>query len=676
MDNAHLFLQNLTLVLGIAAITIAVCHWLKQPVVLGYLLAGMIIGPHVPLPIMADPEMVRTLAELGVILLMFSIGLEFRLHKLVQIAPTAGFIALLECSLMGWLGYTAGSLLGWAHQTSLFAGAIVAISSTTIIAKTFKEQNIPGKVTHISFGILIAEDLIAVLLLTLLSTFSSGRFSTALLMEKTGALTVFLIALTLAGLWIIPRLMKTIVRFNVPEISLVVSIGICFALASLAQSFGYSVALGAFIAGCLVAESGESHKIENLIQPVKDMFVAIFFVAIGMLIDPLLILHNWRIILLFTGIVMLGKIISVSMGTFLTGHSLPTSIRTGMSFAQIGEFSFIIAGIGSIKGHNQILYPLAVGVSAITTLTTPLFVRISERVALLVDRTLPIRLKTFVSLYGTWIHQVTQAKETPSFTEQIRKIFKLLLVDFILLTAVIVGMSMAFDGTIQFIQNISKLPPEFTKVLFYLAGVTLTLPFTIGIIGLSRKLGMTLALRALPKSLQGQIDLAHAPRRAFVVTLQLSILLVFGLLLLVLTQPFLPILYSSAFFGISLLVLGVVFWRHATELQGHVKAGAEMVVEALIPHSTREALPATQIQNLLPGLGPVTLFKIVPGNPVVGKTLAEINLSGKAGVSIISINRNKEGIVIPFGGEKLQANDMLALTGTLDAIEVAKELLS
>src|SRR5690349_348141 len=439
MENSHAFLENLALVLCVAAVTTVVFQRLRQPVVFGYLLAGLIVGPHIPIPLVADEAMIETLSELGVILLLFSLGLEFSLRKLLQIGPTAGLVAVAQSSGMVWIGYVLGQMFGWTTLESVYAGAIIAISSTTIIAKAFEEQRVKGKFTDIVLGVLIIEDLIGIFLIAILTTVSSGTALSASSLALTGArLATFLAGLIGIGLLIIPRFVRAVVRMNRPETTLVSSIGICFAAALLALSFGYSVALGAFIAGSLVAESGEEKVVEHLIMPVRDMFAAIFFIAVGMLIDPAIIVQHWGAVLAFSLVVIVGKVVFVSIASFLTGYSPRTSVQAGMSLAQIGEFSFIIAAVGLSSGATRdFLYPVAVAVSAITTLTTPWLIRAAGPAAQWVDRKLPAPLQTFASLYGSWIERMRRSPGGPAISHT-RRLVRLLLLDAVLIVAVVI----------------------------------------------------------------------------------------------------------------------------------------------------------------------------------------------------------------------------------------------
>jgi CPA2 family monovalent cation:H+ antiporter-2 len=451
--NSHAFLLALTIVLCVAGVTTLVFQWLKQPVVLGYILAGLVIGPHVSIPIVADPDVVHTLSELGVILLMFGLGLEFTLGKLVKAAPTAGITAVLQCSVMMWLGFLVAQLLGWTMMESLFAGAVISISSTTIIAKAFDEQGIAGDLRQFVVAILILEDVIAVMLMAILTAVASGSgLSAHELVLTIGRLGGVLFGLVAIGLLVVPRLMRLVVRVGRAETVVVVAIGICFGISLLVQELGYSVALGAFVAGMLVAESGKTAQIEPLVQPVRDIFAAVFFVAVGMLIDPAQIAEHWVAVLAFTAIVVIGKVASVSFGAFMSGRSTKTSIAAGMSLAQIGEFSFIIAGLGlSLGVIGDHVYPVAVAVSAITTLLTPALIRRSTRFASFVDRKLPKPLQTFVALYGSWIAGLRSSKNVSR--SMVRRFVRTLVLDVIVIAAVLIATSLSIDALIEILRE-------------------------------------------------------------------------------------------------------------------------------------------------------------------------------------------------------------------------------
>jgi CPA2 family monovalent cation:H+ antiporter-2 len=675
--DGHEFLKALTMVLCVAAVTTLLFQRLRQPVVLGYILAGLIIGPHVPIPLVADPHIVHVLSELGVILLMFSLGLEFSLRKLLKVGPTAGLTAVIQSSVMIWLGFITGRAFGWTVRESIFAGAIIAISSTTIIAKAFDEQRVRGGLRELVVGILIVEDLIAIVLMAVLTAVATGGDLTAGdLMSTTGRLLAFLAGLLAIGMLVVPRAVRAIVRLDRPETLVIASIGLCFAVALLAQSFGYSVALGAFLAGSLVAESGEEKRVERLVEPVRDVFAAIFFVSVGMLIEPELIVRHGAAIAVLTAVVIAGKILSVSFGAFLTGRGTRTSIRAGMSLAQIGEFSFIIAGLGlSLDATRNFLYPVAVTVSAITTLTTPWLIRAAGPTASWVDRRLPPALQTFASLYESWLEQIRKPRPQGDRTE-VPRLIGLLLLDATVLIAVLIGTSVSLAEMTGWVVRTFAFDRGLARWLVVGAAAALSAPFCVGIVRVTQKLGVTLADRVLPETGAGRVDLATAPRRALVVTLQLGVVLLVGAPIVALTQPFLPGLAAAIALGLVLVLLGIAFWRSAENLEGHVRAGAQVIVEALASQSRAQSAEGVKysldaVHELLPGLGELVPIRLEPGSPGVGRTLAQLDVRGLTGATVLAINRGEQGVVVPTAHEVLLEGDVLALSGSHDAVSAA-----
>jgi CPA2 family monovalent cation:H+ antiporter-2 len=682
MHEAHDFLKALATVLCVAAVTTVVFQRLRQPVVLGYLLAGLIVGPHVPIPLVADRAIVQTLSELGVILLMFSLGLEFSLGKLARVGVTAGVTAGFQSSIMLWLGFLAGRAFGWTLLESLFTGAIVAISSTTIIAKAFDEQRIGGRLRELVVGVLVVEDLIAVLLMAALTAVSSGDgLSAGTLVRSSLRLALFLGGLVTLGLLVVPRTIRAVQRLGRPETTLVASVGICFATALLALEFGYSVALGAFIAGSLVAESGEEKQIEPLVRPVRDVFAAIFFVSVGMLIDPALIARHAPAVATLCALVVAGKVASVSVGAFLAGNGTRTSVQAGMSLAQIGEFSFIIAGLGvSLGATREFVFPVAVSVSALTTLTTPWLIRASGPAASFVDRKLPRPLQTFAALYASWLERLRSAPRPRGAGGDARRLARLLALDAALLAGVVIATSLSAETIAGLVAGRFGASSAVSRAAVIVGAIALSAPFLVGILRLTGRLVGTLAKAALPEPGEARVDLAAAPRRTLAVTLQLAVTLLVGMPLLALTQPFLPGPYGALVLGLLLLVLGLAFWRSATNLQGHVKAGTEMIVEVLAKQARRGAAdpdaPAlAPVGSLLPGLGEPVAVRIGAGSRSVGRTLADLEVRGLTGATVLAIIRGEEQVLVPSAREALRAGDVLALAGSHAAVEAARILL-
>ncbi len=680
--DAHEFLRTLAVVLMVAAGTSVLFQRLRLPVVFGYLAAGMIVGPYTSIPFVANEAIVQSLSELGVILLMFSIGLEFRLRRVGQVAGTAGIAALLETGLMFGLGALLADLLGWTPFERLVAGAMVAISSTTIIARTFAELKVGGRVAELVFGVLIIEDLIAIVLLATLGALATGGgLGVTTIGITLVQLGTFLTGLLAVGLLVVPRFMRAVIGLGRDETTLVAAVGVCFGAALLALSFGYSVALGAFVAGSLVAESGQSDQVEHLVHPVRDVFVAIFFVSVGMLLDPGVVRAHLGTIVAFTVLVMGGKTLAASMGAFLSGAGLRTSVQAGLSLAQIGEFSFLIATLGVAAGARNEIFTIAVAVSAITTLATPTLVKRAGGIAALVDRKLPHRLQTFAALYGSWIARLRAS--TPHELPRRRRLTRRLALDSALLAVIIIGAIAERGRFATLLHGWIDVEPERGELLVRLGAIALALPVVAAVFLTARHLAGELALQALP--LPGKrLDTARAPRRALTATFHIgltSLALVVPLLLL---QPLLPRYSAPAIVGGFLLLLVGAVWQATRDLEGHARAGAEVIATALVQELDRntESHDLTRTMErmvvMLPGLGEPVLMTVAPGSRCDGRTLGEVDLRGLTGATVMAITKDAEGkrrSFVPTATERLDAGDLVAIAGAPEAIEQAREMI-
>jgi monovalent cation:H+ antiporter-2, CPA2 family len=411
-------LEDMALVMCVAALAAVICQLLRQPLVVGYLVAGMVVGPYTP-GVFANTERVQLLSNLGVTILIFSIGLEFKFRRLLRLAPTAGLVALIQAGSMIWLGYLTARLMGWTPWESLVTGAMVSISGAVIMARALEEVRVDSRVRELVFGVVLCEDVIAILLLAVLITLANGdEFSLHMLSINAGVLGLFITAVIVIGLLTVPYVVRGVARSNRPETLLITSLGLCFAFAMLAERLGYSLVLGAFLAGSLVAESGQGVKIEKLIEPVRHIFGAIFFVSVGMLIDPRLLAAHALALVVLSVVVVAGKIVSVSLASALVGERPDTAVKSGFAMAQIGVFAILIAGVGTGgAAAHSFLYALAVGVCAITAFLCPLLIRASNPVADWVDRRLPLPVQSALSQYDGWLHRIRKSSE-PATTER------------------------------------------------------------------------------------------------------------------------------------------------------------------------------------------------------------------------------------------------------------------
>lgn len=434
------FIQDLAVIMLIAGVVTLVFHHLKQPVVLGYLVAGIIIGPHTPpFQLIHDEDAIATLAELGVVFLMFSLGLEFSIRKLARVGATAVVAALAEIVLMLWLGYEIGRWFGWGTMDAVFLGAMLAISSTTIIVKALDELGMKReRFAQLIFGILIVEDILAIGMIALLSGIAAtGTLAAGAVLATLGQLALFLVVALVVGILAVPRLLAHVARFRRDEMLLITVLGLCFGFCLLVVQLGYSLALGAFVIGAVMAESRQLAAIERLTAPLTDMFSAIFFVAIGLMIDPRVLAQYAVPIAVITVAVVVGKVLTCSLGTFVAGSDGRTSLRVGMGLAQIGEFSFIIAALGvSLRVTSDFLYPIAVAVSAITTFLTPYLIRAADPLSGQLASRLPAGVRQLAALYTGWLQDIRPAGDRAELARIVRRILVHVAVNSALATAV------------------------------------------------------------------------------------------------------------------------------------------------------------------------------------------------------------------------------------------------
>lgn len=398
------FIQDLAILMLAAGFISIVFHRLNQPVVLGYILAGILIGPHTPpFSFISNQESIQTLAQLGVVFLMFSLGLEFSFRELKKVGAIVSIIALGEIIVMLWVGYEIGIAFHWRVVDALFLGGILAISSTTIIVKALKELHLEKEnFSQLIYGILIVEDLLGIAIIAVLSGIAkSGSVGVDDVLITMGKLIIFLIIITLAGLYIIPKILRYVAIFHSRETLLITMLSLCFGFCLLVIKMEYSIALGAFLIGAIMAESRREVKvIRQLTAPVRDMFSAIFFVSVGLLLDPSVVIEHAPAVIVITIAVVFGKVITCSLGTLLVGKDGRTALRVGMGLAQIGEFSFIIAGLGlTLNVTSSFIYPIAVAVSVITTFLTPYLIRSADPLASFLAKKLPCSVISFFEKY-------------------------------------------------------------------------------------------------------------------------------------------------------------------------------------------------------------------------------------------------------------------------------------
>ncbi|WP_079230283.1 cation:proton antiporter [Pseudomonas putida] len=584
--HAISFIQDLAVIMLVAGVVTILFHRLKQPVVLGYIVAGFIIGPHTPpFGLIHDEDTIKTLAELGVIFLMFCLGLEFSLRKLFKVGATAFIAAFLEIVLMIWIGFEIGRWFGWNTMDSLFLGAILAISSTTIIVKALNDLKMKNeRFAQLIFGVLIVEDILGIGIIALLSGIAvSGSVSSGEVFSTVGKLSLFMIVALVIGILLVPRLLAYVAKFESNEMLLITVLGLCFGFCLLVVKLEYSMVLGAFLIGAIMAESRQLLKIERLIEPVRDLFSAIFFVAIGLMIDPqVLVDYAWPIVVI-TLAVVLGKMLSCGMGAFIAGNDGRTSLRVGMGLSQIGEFSFIIAALGmTLQVTSDFLYPVAVAVSAITTLLTPYLIRAADPLSQKLGNVVPRRLARVLSLYGEWLRNIQPQGESAMLAAMIRRILLQVGVNLALVIAIFFSGGY-FAGRIgdwlnEWVTDVSQ-----QKALIWGAALLLSLPFLIAAYRKLKALSMLLAEMGVKPEMAGRHT--QRVRRVVAEVIPLLSLLVIFLLLSALSASILPTSELLLVIAVVAAVVVSLLWRWFIRVHSRMQIALLETLENSRDHS-------------------------------------------------------------------------------------------
>jgi CPA2 family monovalent cation:H+ antiporter-2 len=579
MHDLH-FIQDLATVMLIAGLTTVIFQRLRQPVVLGYIIAGVLVGPYTfPVVFIHDEQTIRTLSELGMILLLFALGLEFSLKKLREVGGAALVAAVCEIVLMVWLGYEIGRFFGWTSMDALFLGAMLSMSSTTIIMKALDGLNLKReRFAQLMFGILIIEDVIAIVLMALLTGIAStGGLEATEAAAAVGRLTLFMAVSLVVGLLLVPRVVDYIARVSRDDVLLVAVLGLCFGFCLLVTEMGYSVALGAFMIGAIVGESQSVMRIERIIGPVRDMFSAIFFVAIGMLIDPAMLKLYWLPILVVTIVVVVGKVITCSFGTFIAGNDGRTSLRVGMGLAQIGEFSFVIASLGlTLKVTSSFLYPVAVAVSAITTFLTPYLIRASDPLADMLTRRLPGGLTSLLSAYTEWMGNLSLGGQGAMVAKMIRRLVWHVIINMMLVVAAFLIMSYLYRRGF-FHWDFLADSPQVKRSLAWSIAALVSLPMIVAAYRKASALGMLLAELSIPERIGGVYNMRI--RGVLARFIPLATMWVLGLLVAALASTILPPREVAVVLVLVLLLLAWLLWRGLVQVHARLQAALRDTLE-------------------------------------------------------------------------------------------------
>lgn len=647
---------DLALILGTAAVTTILFKWLRQPVVLGYIIAGFLVSQGFEfLPSVTDTKSIQVWAEIGVIFLLFSLGLEFSFKKLLKVGGGAAVTGIFEISCMLMLGYGLGQWLGLNFINSLFLGGIVAISSTTIILRAFHEQNVKtNQFAQLVMGVLIVEDVVAVLLMVLLSTISvSQQFSGNDLIVSLSKFLILLVLWFLLGIFLIPTLLKKLSKQMNNETLLVLSLALCFGMVVLAANAGFSPALGAFIMGSILAETTKAHHIENLLLSIKDLFGAVFFVSVGLLLNPSLILEYWQLVLLLVFLVMIGKTISVSLGALISGRSLKQAIQAGTSMSQIGEFSFIIASLGvSLKVTNDYLYPVAVGVSVITTFFTPYLMKLALPLHQQLNQFLPKKWLEILDRYSSGT-QIIQAES--AWSKVLKLYFQIIGINSIIIIAIIwLSVQYLIPLTTQWFPSSTLL---FVKAVSAVLTLGIMMPF---IWALTIKRIRSTAYTELwldKKYNKGPLVMLEVIRNLF------SIIFI----IILITQ------YFSFYIAIpvALVVLTIVWLVFRKKLERFYDRLEKRFINNLNEKSKKE----DHHKQLIPWDAHLSTFTVHAQALCVGKTLQQLAWREQFGINVAFIERGNQMIYAPKRDVLIFPNDILGVIGGDEQLKTYKQFI-
>lgn len=659
MEEANL-VKDLALILISAGVFTIISKALKQPLILGYIVAGFLVGPHMGLfPTVTSTAEVKEWSDIGIIFLLFALGLEFSFKKLLKVGSSALITAMTQCVGMFILGFLVGEAIGWSNMESIFLGGMLSMSSTTIIIKAYDDLGYKDRpFAPLVFGALVFEDLIAVVLMVLLSTMAvSNKFAGGEMLMGLAKLVFFLILWFLVGIYMIPTILKKAHKYLNDEILLLVSLGLCFVMVSLASLAGFSEALGAFVMGSILAETLESENIMHLTKGIKDLFGAIFFVSVGMMVDPQVIAAHWGTILILTITVMLGILFCSTSGAVLAGQGLDNAVHAGFSLAQLGEFSFIIAGLGvSLGVMRDFIYPVIITVSVITTFTTPYMIKAGTPAYEYLLKKLPDQFVARINSFSSQERNNTAAAQN-EWKRLIKQLALRVLLYGVILIAIDLGSHLFLDQYI--INRLEGFSPFVRNLISVIITLVVMSPFLVGIAISGNEINRSSIklIKARQANVWPVISLAL-----------LRILIAMGFVLSVIATHF----HLAFWTFLLILVSGVAFFfigRRSISKFTIVEDRFMANLNEKEQQQRRMAPVTSKVSDKMSRYNVKTdMLTISPDSLYAGKQLRELPFRHKSGVNIVKIVRGSRTIMIPTGTEMVFPYDKLLAVGTKEQL--------
>ncbi|MBQ0056568.1 MAG: cation:proton antiporter [Bacteroidales bacterium] len=660
-------IHDLGIIMLVAGAISLLCKWLKQPVVLGYIVAGLLAGPYVCGSSWVNVESAETWGQVGVIFLLFSLGLEFSFKKLMQMGSTA-FIGCITIVIgMMSVGFMLGRLMGWNEMNALFLGGMLCMSSTTIVFKALDDLGLrQQKFAGICFGILVVEDLFAVVLMVLLASIAvKQQFDGQEMLWQVTKLAAYLLFWFVAGIMLIPTLLKKFREYLNDETMTIVALGLCLGMVLLAQGAGFSEALGAFVMGSILAETVEAERIEHLMGPVKNLFGAIFFVSVGMMIEPATLATYWLPITIITLTVIIGQIVFASLGIVLSGQPLKVAMQSAFALTQVGEFAFIIAQFGeSIGVTEKFLYPVVVAVSVITTFLTPYTLRLAEPANRWVEAHLPERLRRRIENLSKGHDTIAQHSIWKAL---LKKVALSVAIYFIVSIFVMTFYFQLLSGWL--VDMVNQFMPEGYDWVGRLVGLLLILVILASFI---YKM-VTKHLRAVETR---RLWIEGSYHRASIVALFVARLLL-GLSIIIFCISHYFTLTSGMLFGIAVLaVFAMLFSKKIQQQSTFIEKSFMANLSAREVEQERKRAVKKEFENALLSFDlHLADFELRPESTYCGRPLMELDLRRTCGVTVVRIVRGGLNVNIPGGNERVYPHDRIVVAGSDEQIHRFQELL-
>jgi Kef-type K+ transport systems, membrane components len=640
-------ISDLAFILILGAITTLLFKWLKQPVVLGYIVAGFLASPHFEyLPSVTTEANIEFWAQIGIVVLLFSLGLEFSFKKLLNAGGSAVVTALIIVTGMMGVGFFIGHLLGFTKINSLFLGGMMSMSSTTIIIKAFTDLNLKHKkFASLVLAVLIVEDLFAVVMMVILSSIAiNNSVEGGELLFSVAKLGFFLIMWFLVGVFILPTFFNKTRRFMSNETLLIVSMGLCLGMAVFSVYSGFSLALGAFVMGSILAGTSFAERIEHVVVPVRDLFGSVFFISVGMMVDPTIIVEYWAPIVLISVAVIVGMIVFGTAGMLITGQNLKVAIESGFSLTQIGEFAFIIASLGMSLGVLEpTIYPIVVAVSVITTFTTPYFIRMAPGAYNALARILPRQLNFLIDRYS---NRAQSESESETLWKSLfkRYVWRILLYSIILIAITLVSLNYLMPLAEKTIGSWGRL-----------VGTVVTLIF------------MSPFLLALSYPASKRVERERLVQANARFDVPLVVMTIFRLLIsLIFVVYLLSKIYSiTVGWTIGMAVFILIIFVLSKRVRRRMRNIEAKFLDNL---NERELRRSGRNNNLVSNMH-LAYMTVGRDCPFVGERLKDSDVRRRYGVNIAGITRGQRVIPVPGGDIRIFPGDQLAIIGTDEQIQ-------